>query len=93
MSRIPVLTIGVPAPTRRRRKWTSERRETWLAGLQLVRAVNAWRTIRGQRELHVCAKSASYHEHPVVVPHVMHFRHVPFRTIVNWPQSPQGSPS
>jgi len=29
------------------------------------------------------AKFASFHEHPVVVPQVMHFRHVPFRTIVN----------
>ena len=31
--------------------------------------------------------------HPVVVPHVMHLRHVPFLTIVNWPQSRHGSPS
>jgi hypothetical protein len=36
---------------------------------------------------------SKYQEHPVVVPHVMHFKHVPFRTMVNWPQSPQGSPS
>jgi transposase len=38
-------------------------------------------------------KYASHQEQPVVVPHVMHFRHVPLRTMVNWPQSPQASPS
>src|SRR5262249_26362625 len=38
-------------------------------------------------------KTSPAHEHPVVVPQVMHFKHVPFRTMVNWPQSPHGSPS
>ena len=38
-------------------------------------------------------KGLIFHEHPVVVPQVMHLRQVPFRTMVNWPQSPQGSPS
>ena len=33
------------------------------------------------------------YEQPVVVPQVMHLRQVPLRTIVNWPQSPHGSPS
>jgi hypothetical protein len=33
------------------------------------------------------------HEHPVVLPHVLHFRHVPFRTKVKFPHSPQASPS
>src|SRR5271166_6472532 len=33
------------------------------------------------------------HEHPVVLPHVSHFMHVPFRTSVKLPHSPQGSPS
>ena len=30
---------------------------------------------------------------PLVSPQVSHFRHVPFRTIVHWPQFRQGSPS
>jgi hypothetical protein len=33
------------------------------------------------------------HEHPVVLPHVLHLRHVPFRTKVKFPHSPQASPS
>src|SRR5271163_400907 len=33
------------------------------------------------------------HEHPVVEPHVSHFRHVPLRTMVKLPHSPQASPS
>jgi hypothetical protein len=33
------------------------------------------------------------HEHPVVEPQVMHLRHVPLRTRVKLPQSPQESPS
>ena len=33
------------------------------------------------------------HEHPVVPPHVLHFKHVPFRTSVKFPHSPQASPS
>ena len=33
------------------------------------------------------------HEHPVVAPHVSHFRHVPLRTSVKFPQVPQASPS
>jgi hypothetical protein len=32
-------------------------------------------------------------EHPVVLPQVTHFRHVPFRTSVKLPQSLQESPS
>jgi hypothetical protein len=31
--------------------------------------------------------------HPLVLPHVSHFKHVPFRTIVKFPHSPQLSPS
>ena len=33
------------------------------------------------------------HEHPVVPPHVSHLRHVPLRTRVKLPHSPQASPS
>jgi hypothetical protein len=33
------------------------------------------------------------HEHPVVLPHVSHFKHVPFRTSVKLPQDSQASPS
>jgi hypothetical protein len=33
------------------------------------------------------------YEHPLVLPHVSHFRQVPFRTIVKFPHSPQASPS
>ena len=33
------------------------------------------------------------YEHPVVLPHVSHLRHVPLRTRVKLPQSPQASPS
>jgi hypothetical protein len=33
------------------------------------------------------------HEHPVVEPHVSHFKHVPLRTRVKFPHSPQASPS
>jgi hypothetical protein len=33
------------------------------------------------------------HEHPVVLPHVSHLRHVPFRTIVKFWHSGQASPS
>jgi hypothetical protein len=33
------------------------------------------------------------HEHPVVLPHVSHFIHVPFRTSVKFPHSPHISPS
>jgi hypothetical protein len=35
----------------------------------------------------------SAYEHPVVLPHVSHFMHVPFRTSVKFPHSPQASPS
>jgi hypothetical protein len=31
--------------------------------------------------------------HPVVLPHVSHFKHVPFRTNVKFPHSPHASPS
>lgn len=31
--------------------------------------------------------------HPLVPPHVSHFRHVPLRTIVKFAHSGQGSPS
>jgi hypothetical protein len=51
------------------------------------------RTNHGEIEPSVLANSASSHEQPVVVPQVMHLRQVPLRTIVNWPQSPHGSPS
>jgi hypothetical protein len=33
------------------------------------------------------------HEHPVVLPHVSHFRHVPLRTMVKLPHSGQASPT
>ena len=33
------------------------------------------------------------HEHPVVLPHVSHFKHVPLRTSVKFPHSPHISPS
>jgi hypothetical protein len=33
------------------------------------------------------------HEHPVVPPQVSHLRHVPLRTRVKLPHSPQASPS
>src|SRR5690242_10230360 len=33
------------------------------------------------------------HEHPVVLPHVSHFKHVPLRTSVKLPHSPHASPS
>ena len=33
------------------------------------------------------------YEHPLVAPHVSHFRQVPFLTIVKFPHSPQASPS
>jgi hypothetical protein len=33
------------------------------------------------------------YEHPVVEPHVSHFRHVPLRTSVKFPHSPHISPS
>lgn len=39
------------------------------------------------------ARSAEDHEQPVVVPQLRHLRQVPLRTMVNWPHSPQGSPS
>jgi hypothetical protein len=89
MPRARVLTIGEPV-YHSATKGLDLREALDVAGVLLFPALNVSRTIR---VLHVCAKSASYHEHPVVVPHVMHFRHVPFLTIVNWPQSPQGSPS
>lgn len=47
----------------------------------------------GQIEPSVRANPVSDHEQPVVVPHVMHLRQVPLRTMVNWPHSPHGSPS
>ena len=34
-----------------------------------------------------------YHEHPVVLPHVSHFMHVPLRTSVKFMHSPHISPS
>jgi hypothetical protein len=34
-----------------------------------------------------------FHEHPVVLPHVLHFMQVPLRTKVKLPHSPQASPS
>jgi len=33
------------------------------------------------------------YEHPVVLPHVLHLRHVPLRTKVKFPHSPHASPS
>jgi hypothetical protein len=51
------------------------------------------RTKHGQVQPSVRANPASSHEQPVVVPQVMHLRQVPLRTMVNWPQSPHGSPS
>jgi len=30
---------------------------------------------------------------PLVAPQLVHFKHEPLRTIVNWPHSPHGSPS
>ena len=33
------------------------------------------------------------HEHPLVAPQVTHFMHVPLRTRVKLPHSPQASPS
>lgn len=36
---------------------------------------------------------ASSYEHPLVLPHVLHFMHVPLRTSVKFPQPPQASPS
>jgi Sec-independent protein secretion pathway component TatC len=51
------------------------------------------RTKHGQARPSVRANPASSHEQPVVVPQVMHLRQVPLRTMVNWPQSPHGSPS
>ena len=47
------------------------------------------RPLRPPRERGV---SAAY-EHPVVLPHVSHFKHVPFRTKVKFPHSPHASPS
>lgn len=36
---------------------------------------------------------AAAHEHPVVLPHVLHFKQVPFLTSVKFPHSPQLSPT
>jgi hypothetical protein len=33
------------------------------------------------------------HEHPLVAPQVSHFKHVPLRTMVKLPHSPQASPT
>jgi hypothetical protein len=41
------------------------------------------RTKHGQLDDLVTPKPTSFHEHPVVVPQVMHFKHVPLRTMVN----------
>lgn len=51
------------------------------------------RTKGGQFAGGVLRKCPPSQEHPVVVPQVTHLRQVPLRTMVNWPQSPQGSPS
>ncbi len=51
------------------------------------------RTKHGHAQPSMRANPASDHEQPVVVPQVMHLRQVPLRTMVNWPQSPHGSPS
>src|SRR6202790_3747494 len=40
-----------------------------------------------------CGLRSSAQLHPVVPPHVLHLRHVPFRTSVKFPHSPQASPS
>jgi hypothetical protein len=63
----------------------------WLAGAARIVAFVS-RTKDGQSGGRV-PNSLNYQEQPVVVPHVMHLRHVPLRTMVNWPQSPQESPS
>jgi hypothetical protein len=36
---------------------------------------------------------ARCYEHPLVLPHVSHFKHVPFRTIVKFWHSGQETPS
>jgi hypothetical protein len=41
----------------------------------------------------VCFSGDRPYEHPVVLPHVSHFMHVPFRTRVKLPHSVQASPS
>ena len=64
----------------------------WLAGAARIAAFVS-RTKDGQSGVLAPPNYLNYQEHPVVVPHVMHLRHVPLRTMVNWPQSPQESPS
>ena len=44
-------------------------------------------------ELKEATKMASTQLHPVVPPHVSHFKHVPFRTMVKFPHSGQDSPT
>ena len=63
----------------------------WPAALG--KAPSASRTRDGQSGASVLPNPLKHQEQPVVVPQVMHFKHVPLRTMVNWPQSPQGSPS
>ena len=46
-------------------------------------------SVGGRRE----EKGREDQEHPVVEPQVMHLRHVPLRTRVKLPQSPQELPS
>ena len=41
----------------------------------------------------IISTSHNPHEHPVVAPHVSHFKHVPFRTSVKLAHSGQASPS
>jgi hypothetical protein len=48
---------------------------------------------RAERTFVVSALTVDRQLHPVVPPHVLHFKHVPFRTSVKFPHSPQASPS
>ena len=45
------------------------------------------------RPFGVCLSTGCVYEHPVVLPHVSHFKHVPLRTKVKFPHSPHASPS
>lgn len=67
------------------------------ANLQLVPFFVLLGAKLAPRGANLCApetpKSRNIQLHPVVEPHVLHFKHVPFRTSVKLPHSPHESPT
>jgi hypothetical protein len=92
IDRIPIAAISVGVRSHSDSD-TAEPNEYVPSYASLQQAPSPARGEGGPASDHSPLATRPVHEHPVVAPHVSHFRHVPFLTSVKFWHSPQASPT